>query len=74
MAALTSVLTWAIPLNYDELIPKLRAYAKIKPVADELRRCIQSTEKAPITTLPTEVVDIVVQNLLADTTNNEEEQ
>lgn len=66
MAVLTSVLTWAVPLNYDELVPSLRAYTKIKPAQDELRRCNRSTENVPVAKLPAEIIDMIVQLLMND--------
>jgi hypothetical protein len=59
--------TWALPVNYDHLIPSLKAYTSIKPTIRTLQtaKTTQQNEKCFIRRMPQELIDHIISYLMA---------
>jgi hypothetical protein len=59
MSRTVRALTWAVPVDYDRLVPALKAYATIKPSIEPILASnkLPQTQECFISKLPQELVD-----------------
>lgn len=76
MAATRRTLTWATPVNYDDLVPALKAYKQVQPSITALLLCNRfgKGEHCSINSLPRELIDMVIKTLIKEELEKQHEE